>query len=100
MTIMDYKGHIVGIVGGAGEKTVNRGLNRAYNSPRQPGSTMKPLGVYAPAIEKNLIHYSSKVVDKPIPNYYPDGRSGPAEWYGYYKGTITVDYAIRKSANT
>ena len=100
MTVMDYSGHIVGIVGGAGEKTVNRGLNRAYNSPRQPGSTMKPLGVYAPAIENDLIHYSSKVVDKPIPNYYPDGRSGPAEWYGYYKGTITVDYAIRKSANT
>jgi len=100
MTIMDYNGHILGIVGGAGEKTVNRGLNRAYNSPRQPGSTMKPLGVYALAIENDLIHYSSKVVDKPIPNYYPDGRSGPAEWYGHYKGTITVDYAIRKSANT
>lgn len=100
MTIMDYSGHIVGIVGGAGEKTVNRGLNRAYNSPRQPGSTMKPLGVYALALENDLIHYSSKVVDKPIPYYYPDGRSGPAEWYGKYKGTITVDYAIRKSANT
>ena len=77
-----------------------RGLNRAYNSPRQPGSTMKPLGVYALALEKDLIHYSSKVVDKPIPNYYPDGRKGPAEWYGYYKGTMTIDYAIRKSANT
>ncbi len=100
MTVMDYSGHIVGIVGGAGEKTVNRGLNRAYNSPRQPGSTMKPLGVYALAIEEDLIHYSSKVEDKPIAHYYPDGRSGPAEWYGYYKGTMTVDYAIRKSANT
>lgn len=100
MTIMDYNGHIVGIVGGAGPKTVNRGLNRAYNSPRQPGSTMKPIGVYALAIDTDLIHYSSKVVDKPIDNYYPDGKKGPAEWYGYYKGTITVDYAIRKSANT
>ncbi len=100
MTIMDYEGHIVGIVGGAGEKTVNRGLNRAYDSPRQPGSTMKPLGVYALALEEDLIHYSKKVVDKPIPHYYADGRSGPAEWYGYYKGSITVDYAIRKSANT
>lgn len=100
MTIMDYSGHIVGIVGGAGEKSVNRGLNRATDSPRQPGSTMKPIGVYAPALENDLIHYSSKVVDKPIPKYYPDGRSGPAEWYGEYKGTITIDYAIRKSANT
>lgn len=100
MTIMDYSGHIVGIVGGAGEKTVNRGLNRAYSIPQQPGSTMKPIGVYALAIENDLIHYSSKVVDKPIPHYTPEGKPGPKEWYGYYKGTMTVDYAIRKSANT
>ncbi len=100
MTIMDYEGHIVGIVGGAGEKTVNRGLNRATDAPRQPGSTMKPLGVYALAIDKDIVHYTSKVEDKPIENYYPDGKKGPKEWYGYYKGTITVDYAIRKSANT
>ena len=100
MTIMDYEGHIVGLVGGAGEKLVNRGLNRATSSPRQPGSTMKPIGVYTLAIENDLIHYSSKVLDQPIANYYPDGKKGPAEWYGEYKGTITVDYAIRKSANT
>ena len=100
MTIMDYEGHIVGIVGGVGEKTVNRGLNRATGAPRQPGSTMKPLGVYALAIDKDIAHYTSKVLDKPIPKYYPDGKSGPKEWYGYYKGTITLDYAVRKSANT
>ena len=100
MTIVDYSGHIVGIVGGAGEKTVNRGLNRAYNSPRQPGSTMKPIGVYTLAVENDLIQYSSRINDQPIENYYPDGKSGPAEWYGYYKGTVTIDYAIRKSANT
>lgn len=100
MTIMDYSGHIVGIVGGAGEKTVNRGLNRAYSIPQQPGSTMKPIGVYALAIENDLIHYSSKVEDKPIPHYTPEGKPGPKEWYGYYKGTMTIDYAIRKSANT
>lgn len=100
MTIMDYSGHIVGLVGGVGEKTVNRGLNRATSLPRQPGSTMKPIGVYALAIENDIIHYSSKVKDQPIDNYYPDGKKGPKEWYGYYKGTITVDYAIRKSANT
>ncbi len=100
MTIMDYSGHIVGIVGGAGEKTVNRGLNRAYSVPRQPGSTMKPIGVYALAIENDLIHYTSKVEDEPLPHYTVDGKAGPKEWYGYYKGTMTVDYAIRKSANT
>lgn len=99
MTITDYNGHIVGIVGGVGEKTVNRGLNRAYNSPRQPGSTMKPIGVYALAIEEDIVNYTSKVVDKPIDNYYSDGKKGPKEWFGYYKGNVQLDYAIRKSMN-
>lgn len=100
MTIMDYSGHIVGTVGGAGEKTTNRGLNRAFDSPRQPGSTMKPIGVYALAIEKDIVHYTSQVLDKPIDNYTADGKSGPREWYGYYKGTVSLNYAIRKSMNT
>ena len=100
MTVMDYNGHIVGIVGGAGEKTTNRGLNRATDSPRQPGSTMKPIGVYALAIDKDIVNYTSSVLDKPIENYYADGKSGPKEWYGYYKGNVTLNYAIRKSMNT
>ena len=100
MTVMDYSGHIVGIVGGAGEKTTNRGLNRATDSPRQPGSTMKPIGVYALAIDKDIVNYTSKVLDKPIEHYYEDGKSGPKEWYGYYKGTVKLNYAIRKSMNT
>lgn len=99
MTIMDYSGHIVGIVGGAGEKTTNRGLNRAIASPRQPGSTMKPLGVYALAVENDIVNYTSNVTDRPIENYYPDGKSGPKEWFGYYKGTVRLNYAIRKSMN-
>lgn len=100
MTVMDYNGHIVGIVGGAGEKTTNRGLNRATDSPRQPGSTMKPLGVYALAVDKDIVNYTSSVLDKPIEKYYKDGKSGPKEWYGYYKGTVSLNYAIRKSMNT
>lgn len=100
MTVMDYNGHIVGIVGGAGEKTTNRGLNRATDSPRQPGSTMKPLGVYALAVDKDIVKYTSSVLDKPIEKYYKDGKSGPKEWYGYYKGTVSLNYAIRKSMNT
>lgn len=99
MTIMDYEGHILGIRGGVGEKTVNRGLNYAYNVPRQPGSTMKPLGVYALAIENNHVNYTSTLTDKAIDNYYPDGKKGPKEWYGYYKGSVPLNYALRKSMN-
>ncbi len=100
MTIMDYKGNIKGIVGGVGEKTVNRGLNRAIDSPRQPGSTMKPLGVYVQAIENGYASYSTMVEDKPMDNYYKDGKKGPKEWYGYYAGNMTVAKAIERSANT
>ena len=52
MTIMDYEGRVVAIVGQAGEKEGNRVLNRAADSPRPPGSTIKPLSSYAPGIEK------------------------------------------------
>ncbi len=100
MTIMDYEGHIVGIVGGAGEKTENRGLNRATMSYRQPGSTMKPLAAYSQAVQKNLIHYSSMLDDEAIPNYFGGGKAGPNNWYGYYKGKVIAAYALEKSINT
>ncbi len=100
MTIMDYNGNILGIVGGVGEKTVNRGLNRAIDSPRQPGSTMKPLGVYVQAIDNGYISYSSMIEDKPLDKYYKDGKKGPKEWYGYYAGNMTAAKALERSANT
>lgn len=100
MTVMDYNGNIVGIVGGVGEKTVNRGLNRAIDSPRQPGSTMKPLGVYVQAIDNGYASYSTMIEDKPLDKYYSDGKKGPKEWYGYYAGNMTVAKAIERSANT
>ena len=99
MTILDYSGHIVGVVGGTGEKTVNRSLNRAYSVPRQPGSTMKPIGVYTLGIEKDIVNYTSIVKDAPIKNYYPTGKSGPKEWFGGYKGDVPLNYALRKSMN-
>lgn len=99
MTIMDYNGHIVGIVGGTGKKTVNRGLNRAYNVPRQPGSTMKPLGVYALAIENDIVDYTSTVLDQPVKNYYSYGKPGPKEWFGEYMDKVPLNYALRHSMN-
>ena len=100
MTILDYEGNVKGVIGGVGEKTINRGLNRAIDSPRQPGSTMKPLGVYALAIDRGIVSYSSVVEDEPVPNYYGKGRPGPKEWYGEYEGRISVRRAISHSANT
>ena len=99
MVIMDYSGHIKGLVGGIGEKTGNMVLNRATSAVRQPGSTMKPMTAYAPAIEANFITYSSIVEDKDI---YKFGTWKPKNWYnnGGYFGDITVEFALEKSCNT
>ncbi len=99
-TIMDYEGHIVGIIGGSGEKTTNRGLNRATMTQRQPGSTMKPLAAYSQAIQKSLINYSSIIEDSPLDRYYPDGSPGPANSYDRYDGNMTVAEALERSTNT
>lgn len=53
MVVMDpHTGYVLGVVGGRGEKTVARGLNRAVQSKRQCGSSIKPLSVYALAVER------------------------------------------------
>lgn len=101
MTILDYNGNVKGIIGGIGEKTENRALNRATMSKRQPGSTIKPLAAYAPAIENDLITYSTMVDDKKT--VYHEGKSYewfPENWYDHYKGMMTVEYALRRSVNT
>lgn len=100
MTVMDYNGNVVGMIGGMGEKTENRGLNRATSSPRQAGSTIKPISAYAPALEKNLITYSSIVNDKRL--VYDTGKEKwPVNnWYSGYWGNITVKRALENSVNT
>ncbi|NLP48130.1 MAG: hypothetical protein GX345_04210 [Clostridiales bacterium] len=100
MTVMDYEGRVLGIIGQAGEKTGNRVLNRAANSPRQPGSSIKPLATYAPAIERNLVTWSSLILDKAFP------YQGKTQWpknvdNSYGSGSrVTVQRALEKSHNT
>ena len=96
MTIMDYKGNVVAMVGGIGQKTTNRGWNNATDAVRQPGSTMKPLAAYAPALEKNLITYSSILND--TATTYRDWT--PKNWYNTYLGGVTTQYALERSINT
>ncbi len=98
-TIMDYNGRVLGLAGGIGEKTVNLGMtgfNRATDAIRQPGSTMKPIAAYAPAIEDGMLHYSSIVNDKAT--RYRDWT--PVNWYKSYWGNITTQYALERSVNT
>jgi penicillin-binding protein 1A len=100
MVVMDYQGRVLGIVGGAGPKTENRSLNRAADSPRQPGSSIKPISVYSLALEKNNVYWS-----KLLNNYamIVNGKRWP-ENYGGSLGAensfVTLQYAIAQSLNT
>lgn len=96
MVIMDQStGAVLGLVGGRGEKTGSRVLNRATQTYRQPGSTMKPLAVYAPSIEFNVINMATPVIDEPYKS-----KDWPKNYYAGYQGQMTVRKALEVSANT
>ncbi len=88
-------GYVKAIIGGRGEKTLSRGLNRATQTTRQPGSTIKPLSVYAPAIDLGLITPDSIVTDEPI----TIGSWSPKNHYDGFYGDMTVRRAVNISAN-
>lgn len=100
MTIIDYKkGNVVALVGGAGEKTTLRGLNRATMMTRSPGSNMKPIGVYGPGLEKGVITAATTFDD--VPTTY---KIGTQVWTiknydGKYKGLMSIRKATEISNN-
>ncbi len=99
-TIMDYQGNIVAMVGGAGPKTINRGLNRSVDITRSPGSSIKPLSVYTPAMEKEQIYYSTGVLNCALTingEQWPQNFNGS---YGHPGAKVTVEYAVAESLNT
>lgn len=91
MQIMDYNGRIAAISGGIGNDVINRTA-----IPRVVGSSIKPLSVYSPAIEKNIINYSSLVCDMP----FDIANGWPKNFDGLYEGTVTTAKALRRSKNT
>lgn len=96
MVIMDpYTGLVKALAGGRGEKEGNRTLNRATQTLRQPGSTIKPLSVYAPSVEYGLVTPSSIVNDAPV-SY---GDWSPRNDDRRFAGRITVAAALRGSRN-
>lgn len=77
--IMDYKGNVKGVVGGIGEKKESLTFNRAIDAERSPGSCIKPLASYSPAIEMNKIHWSTQMIDQPLQVYNP--KTGQKETF-------------------
>ncbi len=97
MVVLDpYTGGIKGIVGGIGKKSGDRILNRASQTYRQPGSTIKPIAVYAPAIEQGKLMPSSIVEDSPI----DINGWKPSNYYSGYRGRVTARNALKESMNT
>lgn len=105
MVVMNYEGRVLGLVGGTGDYSGELSLNRAFQSKRQPGSTIKPLSVYGPALEKSLnddscdIYWSTMTPDKPLKKV--NGKMWPTNEGGSYSGNnVTVQYGLSKSMNT
>ena len=97
MVIIDNSnGYVVGVEGGLGEKNESRGLNRATQSPRQTGSSIKPLTSLVPGINEGVITpatiYDDNSTDFGIKGWTPKD-------YNAFKGLVTVRSAITTSQN-
>ena len=99
MIIIDSEnGDILGVVGAIGKKNGNRIQNYATDTLRPPGSTIKPLSVYAPALERGIITYGSVYDD--VPYSFENDKAWPKNANGIYHGLSTMSYAMANSTNT
>lgn len=97
MTVMDHStGHVVAMIGGRGDKTAAKTLNRATGITRQPGSTFKVIACYAAALDAGGKTLASVQNDKPTT--YADGT--PLKNYNkQYLGWTNIRTAITNSIN-
>lgn len=88
-------GYVVGCMGGLGTDSNAAGLNRATNSNKQPGSSIKPIGVVAPALEAGTVTAATVYDDSATVfkgGYNPHNSGG-------FNGLLTVRHAIEHSSN-
>ncbi|MCI9136178.1 MAG: PBP1A family penicillin-binding protein [Lachnospiraceae bacterium] len=90
--IDNHTGYVKAIVGGRNQNLPGYTLNRAYQSFRQPGSAIKPLIVYTPALEGK---YTPDTIVQDVKT-----EEGPSNASGYFDGDITLRYAVQTSKNT
>lgn len=88
-------GGVTAVVGGRG-KHVFRGFNRATQMRRQPGSTIKPIVVYAPALEHGYF-YDSELQDKK--QSYGTNNYTPKNYDDTYSGKVPMYKALYESLN-
>ena len=96
MVIIDHQtGQVIACVGGLGEKDTARGLNRATQSTRQTGSSIKPLAVLAPGIDKKK--FTAATIYADVEKTF-EGNYSPKNYDGYL-GEVTVRRAVESSQN-
>ncbi|MBR2312810.1 MAG: transglycosylase domain-containing protein [Clostridia bacterium] len=99
MIVDPANGDILAIAGATGKKNSNRIQNYATDTKRPSGSVIKPLAVYAPALERNLINYASVFDDVPQ-LFRANGAPWPRNSPDVYRGLTTVNAALTHSVNT
>ncbi|MDD2447839.1 MAG: transglycosylase domain-containing protein, partial [Tissierellia bacterium] len=94
--VLDYRaGHIKALVGGR-DIEGQRVLNRATDSARQPGSAIKPIAVYYPALDNG---YTAATAIDDVPFYDSNGQLWPRNWYRGYRGINTLRKSLEQSIN-
>lgn len=97
--VMDSRtGRLLAVAGGGGKKRGNRLLNGATALKRPPGSVLKPIALYAPAVEAKKVCWSTVLNDVPTQdekgNYWPNNSNH------IYEGNIPLCEALAYSKNT
>lgn len=99
LTIIDQDtGEVKALVGGRGEKTANKTLNRATDTTRQPGSTFKIIAAYAPALDAGNLTLATVQDDAPYTYQTGEGKA-VTNYDKRYRGFTTLREAITDSIN-
>lgn len=98
MVILDqHTGEVKAVVGGRGDKETNLSWNRATDSNRQPGSSIKPIGIYGPAIDTGGMTLAQTFND--APTTFSNGVTF-SNADNTYAGPLTIRRALQLSKNT
>ena len=97
VSVIDTKTGQIQAIGGGRHYGAARGYNYAYDLKHQPGSTMKPLLDYGPAIENLKWSTGQTLVDKPMK--YSNSEQTITNWDNKYMGAITARKALYASRN-